>query len=875
MTPVETLLAKLSGVRKAGKSWSARCPAHDDRKASLSVSEGDDGTALVKCHAGCDTPAVVSAVGMTLADLFPPKPGPALYRNGTPKVGGRTFHTAIDALTDLERRHGKSSALWTYHDAHGEPVGLVVRWDKPDGKDIRPVARHGDRWRIGAMPDPRPLYGLPMLTAAQLVVVTEGEKAADKARSLGFTTTTSAGGSQAATKTDWSPLAGKEIWILPDNDLPGRKYADIIAGILAKLTPTPVVRVVEMPGLPKGGDIVDWIDTRGGAAEPDGLRKELEELARAGMGDTRPNPAGVPTILITTAELEVDDQAIAALASDPSLYHRGGMLVRLLTDDPGASAGIRWSTGPRIDPLPRELLRERLSAAAHWVIERGDSLIPARPPSWCVGAVMVRGQYPGLRHLYAVAEHPVLRPDGTVLTAQGYDACTGLYLASDKCMSIPDRPTLADAKAASDKLLNVVQDFPFASEAHRSAWLAALLTPLARFAFEGPAPLFLVDANVRGSGKGLLLDCICTITTGKRLTIATYTDDQDELRKRITSLAITGERMVLFDNLEGRFGNAVLDAALTAVSWEDRLPGFNRIVRAPLLMTWFSTGNNVAVHADTARRICHVRLDSSLEHPELRSDFKNPELLRHVEGRRDELLAAALTILRAYFAAGKPGQNLPPWGSFLGWSDLVRAAVVWCGLPDPAETRVQMQERSDVTAEHMGVLLASWEQLDPDRQGLTASGAIDTIKRFTDKNAAEAPVYILELKDAIEALVGRLDPRALGYKLRSYRRRNFGGKFLDVPSTCKRAARWAVFPSNEFSTGRKHPHHAPHPHPEVGEDGEHGEDDPGPTKTETEEIEGSVDVDSVDAPARETPVSKRQGGLFGNPTSDGPYRDRF
>jgi hypothetical protein len=211
MTPTETLLAKLPGARKAGNGWSARCPAHDDHKASLSVSEGDDGNALVKCHAGCDTSAIVSAVGMTLADLFPAKTGPTLTRIGKSKTGGRTFPTAMDALVDLERRYGKKSAGWTYHDAHGELVGAVVRWDKSDGKDIRPIARRGDDWRIGAMPDPRPLYRLPDLAAARLVVVTEGEKAAAKARTLGFTATTSAGGSQAATKTDWSPLAGKEV----------------------------------------------------------------------------------------------------------------------------------------------------------------------------------------------------------------------------------------------------------------------------------------------------------------------------------------------------------------------------------------------------------------------------------------------------------------------------------------------------------------------------------------------------------------------------------------------------------------------------------------------------------------------------------------
>src|SRR5262249_14249143 len=210
-------------------------------RASRTTAQTEAGGAVVKSRAGCDTPAIRAAVGRKLADLSPRKAGATPSRNGKPTTGGRTFATARDAVAELERRHGKQSALWTYHDAQGEPVGLRVRWDKPSGKDLRPVARHADGWRIGAMPDPRLLYGLPDLAAARRVVVCEGEKAADAARSLGFTTTTSAGGSQAATKTDWRPLAAKEVWILPDNDAPGRKYGETVAYILAKLTPAPVV----------------------------------------------------------------------------------------------------------------------------------------------------------------------------------------------------------------------------------------------------------------------------------------------------------------------------------------------------------------------------------------------------------------------------------------------------------------------------------------------------------------------------------------------------------------------------------------------------------------------------------------------------------
>ncbi|REK24792.1 MAG: DUF3987 domain-containing protein [Planctomycetota bacterium] len=293
-TPVERLLAKLPDVKQAGTGWSARCPAHEDQRPSLSVAEGDDGRALVNCHAGCTVDAICAALGLRVADLMPTAdklPVNNVNVNGnhrkskktaiplTPKPAGKTFSTAREAVAELERRHGPRSALWTYHDAHGEPVGVVVRWNLADGKkDIRPVSRHGDGWRIGGMPEPRPLYCLPDLAGANRVFVCEGEKATDAARSLGLVATTSPHGCKSPGKADWRPLVGKEIIILPDNDPPGRKYADAVADILAKLTPAPVVKVVELPDLPDHGDAADFVAARDGT-DVDESRRIVEALA--------------------------------------------------------------------------------------------------------------------------------------------------------------------------------------------------------------------------------------------------------------------------------------------------------------------------------------------------------------------------------------------------------------------------------------------------------------------------------------------------------------------------------------------------------------------------------------------------------------------
>lgn len=254
MKPVDLLLSRLKGVRKSKDGWSARCPAHDDRRASLTVGEGDDGRALVTCWAGCRKEAIVAAVGLTMASLFVPRERPVKASPGFPSY--------VAAATMLVRIYGKATAWWFYHDAAGKLVGAVLRFDPPGGgKDFRPVSLIGGAWRIEAMPEPRPLYRLPELAAASRAIACEGEKAADAAESLGFTATTSAGGSQAWAKTDWTPLAGKEVWILPDNDNPGRKYANAVATILVGLRPAATVKVIVLPNLPDKGDVADWVET--------------------------------------------------------------------------------------------------------------------------------------------------------------------------------------------------------------------------------------------------------------------------------------------------------------------------------------------------------------------------------------------------------------------------------------------------------------------------------------------------------------------------------------------------------------------------------------------------------------------------------------
>lgn len=71
MRPLNRVLALLPTARKSGNGWVATCPAHEDKRPSLSVCEGSDGRALVFCHAGCSAKAICSAMGIELNALFP------------------------------------------------------------------------------------------------------------------------------------------------------------------------------------------------------------------------------------------------------------------------------------------------------------------------------------------------------------------------------------------------------------------------------------------------------------------------------------------------------------------------------------------------------------------------------------------------------------------------------------------------------------------------------------------------------------------------------------------------------------------------------------------------------------------------------------
>lgn len=426
-------------------------------------------------------------------------------------------------------------------------------------------------------------------------------------------------------------------------------------------------------------------NTRGGAARI-AARKRNEAV------DVR------PIVRLSTDEHVMIDEATAALSAaqeGTNLFSRAGKLV---------TVDVSGDSGAKVVPLSKDSLRPILTKSAQITNESGEKRI--HPPDWLPGCILAAGGWRGLRELAGITNTPVLLPDGRVHTQPGYDPESKVYLCGN-CDSwrLPEAPTVDDAKNALNQLKDVLADFKFEDESHLSGAIAAVLTPLARTAYKGPTPMFVLDANKAGVGKGLLANVIATIATGQPPSMATYTNDTSELEKRLTAILRAGSRLVVFDNVDVEFGNGVLDCFATSVIFNGRRLGASEMLELSNHTTILATGNNFSFKGDTSRRIIHIRQISDDERPENRTGFKYPDLGAHLQRNRDSLCCAAVTILSAYIRSGCPGKdNLKSFGSFEGWS-IVRGALVWLGMPDPLRKIEAADERIDIQVEFMD----AWE----------------------------------------------------------------------------------------------------------------------------------------------------------------------
>lgn len=272
MSQAEVILNALRShgclVRGEGSGrWRASCPGprhkHGNRRRpALVISEGQDGRVYMYCHAGCDIREILGRIGLQMADLYPPH-------------------------MQIRRPDRREITDYTYQNSDGSPAILVRRIDEWFSGEHRKryLQYHWDeiakKWVKGLGPwreRKRPLYRLPAIlkNPDSHIIMHEGEKAVEAAIQAGLIGlhTTAIGGAGNAKHTDLSPLSGRRVIVVPDNDDAGVDHANDLARRLREIGAA--VGILVLPGLGHGEDVADWIPR-----QPDPVRAWQEAMEQA------------------------------------------------------------------------------------------------------------------------------------------------------------------------------------------------------------------------------------------------------------------------------------------------------------------------------------------------------------------------------------------------------------------------------------------------------------------------------------------------------------------------------------------------------------------------------------------------------------------
>lgn len=383
-------LSKLERVKPGGGGWTALCPSHEDKQASLSVTE-KSGKILLHCHAGCENEDIVQAVGLKLSDLF--------VGAGSQKSGGGTIAATYDyrdaAGTLIYQSVRKENPKGFYQrrpDGHGgwindlKGVAQRVPYRLPEllaaaaaqksaTSDSRKSASDAATAETGeASGRPSHLHAVDKKAPAPIVYIVEGEKDADRLRAGGLIAATNAGGAGKWPGThsfnvhfrDW------QVVVIADNDKPDKKgrqpglsHAQDVARKINEYADRVTVLTERELGLPPdGGDISDWLD--GGHAIAELVRIAQTSGEWIDPGETNGAPTGKkPT------DDELRDRWLRR--SNPMAYARSEFwMYQVPQGEPGDGDG-RWHV--KEESLVKKEILEVIIAAKQEKVSPENSLV--------------------------------------------------------------------------------------------------------------------------------------------------------------------------------------------------------------------------------------------------------------------------------------------------------------------------------------------------------------------------------------------------------------------------------------------------------------------------------------------------------------------
>jgi len=635
---------------------------------------------------------------------------------------GQDFKTAAAEVEKIVGRPTTSrikrriKAVYDYCDEDSNVLYQVVRYEPKDFSQRRPDGKGGfipDVKGVRRVP-----YRLPRLKSAERVLIVEGEKDVERLEALGYVATCNSEGAGKWRAEFGGLLKGKDIVVIPDNDVAGQKHAaDVIASLLGN------AKQIRLLPIPIGNDVTEWIER--------GATKEAIDAAIAvamplGQGEVAGRCSSESALASKLAVIYVDDRqlrdiradglkALVAANTPPTIFIRDRYLADLRSREDGR---------PVINDVTEIQLRGTLSNVASFYVHTKSGRVSVPPPLYLaqdiVGCREVVRRFPGIS---GITEIPVLRPDGTVLLAAGYDPATRLYYSPAPDLQvplIPETPTEDDVQGALELIDSAIGDFPFVYElsadlkyvapelrdttemvwsASKANALGVMITTVVRPVISGPTPLALIDAPAPGTGKTLFTEIIAKIATGRDAALFSAPGEEEEWRKQITSFLREGVTVVVIDNVSAKLESAQLSKVLTASTWADRILGYSQTVVLQVQCTFIATGNNLRVGGDLPRRCYWIRLDAKTPAPYLRTGFRHSNLRAWTRDNRGQLIAALLTLARAWFVAGKPRPAGLVLGSYESWTEVVGGildnANVKGFLANAAELREQCEAEDE------------------------------------------------------------------------------------------------------------------------------------------------------------------------------------
>lgn len=372
----------------------------------------------------------------------------------------------------------------------------------------------------------------------------------------------------------------------------------------------------------------------------------------------------------------------------------------------------------------------------------------------------------GLKPLTAVITAPIIDTTGRIISKAGYDKKTQLYLdLIEDAQPIVEQPTKQDVRDALVFLTKPFKDFATATDLDKGVLLAAILTAIVRPILP-IAPAIGLDAPVMGTGKTYLAQCLGMLSTGEQPAIMPHTAgrDDEETRKRLFTVLLAGDRVMIWDNILGHFDSAALASFITSEVYEDRKLGFSEKSKIPNRLLVLLTGNNLALAGDMPSRVLKLRLDTQLENPTTRQFNGNP--LEYIKQHRQALVMAGLTVIKGYLASTEyKDKKIPRSTRFDVWDLLVRQPIAWLSnyldyseYLDPAKA-LEEATNNDPEKETLGLALT----LIQETMGAKWWTTRELMSRITTTDG-ELEEVLQDLARKSETLTSRGLGRLLSYR---------------------------------------------------------------------------------------------------------------